>query len=271
MTITGTSGSLQHSTTATLVVTDFSLAVSPGSQTVTAGAGTSYNATITALNGFSGSVALSASGLPAGATPSFNPTSVNGSGTSTLSISTTSSTPAGTYTVTITGTSGSLQHSTTTTLVVNGGSNSSTTQVNLSSFYNRTGIVTDGTTFSATGGLDLAGNAYSAALLGSTGSFQVGPANAPDSVSSATIALPAGQYSTLAMLATGVNGDQIAQTFTVTYTDGTTSVATQSLSDWFTPQAYPGESKAVTMSYRDESSGAQGQPYILPVRLFVRA
>src|ERR1035438_6266743 len=65
-------------------------------------------------------------------------------------------------------------------------------------------------------------------LLGSTvtfggASFAMGPANAPSAVSSATVTLPAGQYSTLAMLGTGVNGNQASQTFTVTYSDGTTS------------------------------------------------
>ena len=42
------------------------------------------------------------------------------------------------------------------------------------------------------------------------------------------------------MLATGVHGNQANQTFVVTYTDGTTSSITQSLSDWFTPQNYRG-------------------------------
>jgi len=31
------------------------------------------------------------------------------------------------------------------------------------------------------------------------------------------------------------------QTFTVTYTDGTTASFAQGISDWFTPQSYPGE------------------------------
>src|SRR6478672_3450854 len=97
---------------------DFSIAASPASQTVTAGAGTSYTATVTASGGFTGSVAFSVSGLPTGASASFNPTSVTGSGSSTLSVSTSTTTPAGTYTLTITGTSGTLSHSTTVTLVV---------------------------------------------------------------------------------------------------------------------------------------------------------
>lgn len=98
---------------------NFSIAAAPASQTVTAGAGTSYTATVAASGGFTGVVALSVSGLPSGASASFNPTSVTGSGSSTLSVSTSTTTPAGTYTLTLTGTSGTLSHSTTVRLVVN--------------------------------------------------------------------------------------------------------------------------------------------------------
>jgi len=122
LTITGTSGSLSHTATVTLVVNsqspDFSLSVSPSSQTISPGSSATYTATITALNGFSGSFTFTVSGLPAGATASFNPTSVNGSGSSTLTVSTTSSTPAGNSTLTITGTSGSLSHMASTSLTV---------------------------------------------------------------------------------------------------------------------------------------------------------
>ena len=101
---------------------DFSLSASPSSQAVVAGKTTSpgYTVTVSALNGFNGTVRLSVSGLPSGATPTFNPTSVTGSGTSTLTVSTSSTTPTGTYTLTITGTSGTLTHNTSVTLVVTG-------------------------------------------------------------------------------------------------------------------------------------------------------
>ena len=118
LTITGTSGGLVHSTTVTLNVTDFTISASPSSQAVTVGSNTTYTTTVGALNGFSGSVGLTISGLPTGATASFSPTSVTGSGNSTLSVSASSSTPAGSYTLTITGTSGGLVHSTTVTLNV---------------------------------------------------------------------------------------------------------------------------------------------------------
>jgi hypothetical protein len=124
LTITGASGSLVHSATATLVVNaaqDFTVTASPSSQSVAQGSGTSYTATVGALNGFSGAVTFSVTGLPTGATGTFNPTSVTGSGSSTLSVTTATTTPTGTYTITITGTSGSLVHNATATLVVTSG------------------------------------------------------------------------------------------------------------------------------------------------------
>jgi hypothetical protein len=66
------------------------------------------------LNGFSGSVSLSASGLPKGVTASFNPGSTTTTSTLTLKASSTAS--LGTFTVTITGVSGALSHPTTITL-----------------------------------------------------------------------------------------------------------------------------------------------------------
>jgi hypothetical protein len=133
VTITGTSGALSHSTTVTLTVNsastgNFSLSASPSSQTVTAGNSASYTATITPSGGFTGSVTLSVSGLPSGATARFSVNPVAGSGNSTLTVNTSSSTPTGSYTLTITGTSTSpsLTHSTTVTLVVNSFSVSAT-------------------------------------------------------------------------------------------------------------------------------------------------
>ena len=72
----------------------------------------------TAVSGFSGSINLSVTGLPTGATGTFNPTSVCAGSSSALSITTTWSTPAGTYTLTITGTSGTLTQTAKVTLVV---------------------------------------------------------------------------------------------------------------------------------------------------------
>jgi len=97
---------------------NFSLSITPSSQTVTQGASTSYTVTVTPSGGFTGTVTFSASGLPAGASASFNPPSVNTSGSSTMTVTTSASTPTGTYPLIITGASGSLQRTTSVTLVV---------------------------------------------------------------------------------------------------------------------------------------------------------
>ena len=138
---------------------------------------------------------------------------------------------------------------------------SPTAEVSLSSVANCFGIYTDGKVFS-TGGLDRGGNAYSANQLGSSPKllgvpFTFGTANQLNVARATTIPLTAGKYTTLNILGTAVNGNQKAQPFIVTYTDGTTATFTQSVSGWYTPQHYPGEAIAMQTSYRDTSSGGR--------------
>jgi hypothetical protein len=134
--------------------------------------------------------------------------------------------------------------------------------LDLSGSFNRTGIVEDGSTFSNTGGIDGVGFALSEALIGTSLTwndmvFNVGAAGSNDVVSAAgqTIPVPQGSYTTFQMLALGVNGNQLNQTFIVTYTDGTTQTFIQSISDWATPQSFLGESRVLTMPYRDKFDG----------------
>jgi hypothetical protein len=125
LTITGTSGSLTHTANVTLVVNatsptggDFTIAASPGSRNIKAGTATSYTVTTTALNGFTGDLALSVTGAPTGTTASLSPSTVTAGGSSTLNVITTAGTPKGTFALTITGTSGSLVHAATVSLRV---------------------------------------------------------------------------------------------------------------------------------------------------------
>ncbi len=106
----------------------------------------------------------------------------------------------------------------------------------------------DGAKFGG-GGLDGDGYALSSSLVGTSlttadTTFDLGPAGATDVVSAAgqVIALPAGNDASLKLLATGVNCTYTGlpnQTFTVTYTDGTTATFTQSISDWVTRRGSP--------------------------------
>lgn len=123
ITVTGTGGGVQHSTTVTLTVTgvspDFTITASPSSQSVSRGSKATYTATLGAVNGFNSSVSLSITGCPSrGTTCSFNPTSLTPPGNSTLTVSTTSRTRTGTYTLTLKGTGGGKTHSTTVSLTV---------------------------------------------------------------------------------------------------------------------------------------------------------
>jgi hypothetical protein len=134
--------------------------------------------------------------------------------------------------------------------------------VPLAGSFNRTGMAVDGSTF--TGGLDAAGHALSATLLGNSLTWNgvnvpLGAANTADVVAAAgqTVLLPAGRYSVLSLLATGVNGSQANQTFTVTYGDGTTQTFTQSLSDWTTSAGFAGESVAARLPYRNNANGTR--------------
>jgi hypothetical protein len=238
---------------------DFTFYVANEAFNIVRGGVAATTLTLTRMNGLAGNVNFSISGLPAGVSAVLNPAST--ATTSLLTLTASNTAPAGTNVVTITGTSGALTHSLTLNLTI-APPIPGALPVSLSPFYNRAGIYTDGRTFS--GGLDGVGYALSANLLGSAPSwnglvFNLGPTNALDVVSCAsqTITLPAGNFTTLQMLATAVQGNQPAQTFTVTYTDNSTATFSQGISDWANPQNYAGESRLTVMSYRNNGGGTK--------------
>jgi len=102
---------------------DFDIAVSPSANTVIPGQSSTFTVTVTPLSGFSGAVTLSVgseSGFPTGITSGgFSPSSIAGSGSSTLTMNTTTSAAPYALSLTVTGTSGSITHTSSTTLLVN--------------------------------------------------------------------------------------------------------------------------------------------------------
>lgn len=284
----------QQAAYVTLALPDFSLSVSPtnppaypdepNSIYLNQGGTASATVTVNQQNGFSGAVDLSVNGLPSGVTASFSPTSATT--TSDLSLSAGSTAITGTDYLAVTGTSGSITGSLNapyTILSVSAatGSGGAGTPVSLTSQYNLPAIYQDGVTFGT--GMDGAGFGYSSNLL--TGNrilngvqFNFGPpstnncgasgqqACVSDAISAAaqTITLPSGQFTTLQLLATGIDGPVLAQAFTVTYTDGTTSQFTQNFSDWCScssstpgPGQQPNEAFSVVMPYRDAANGTE--------------
>ncbi|HEY4320389.1 MAG TPA: hypothetical protein VGM77_04340 [Gemmatimonadales bacterium] len=99
------SGAPDQTTTVTLVVAPFSVAVVPTSGIVTTGGSSIFAVKVTRASGFATAVALSASGLPTGVTAAFATTSVADSSTMTLTAAGGAAT--GFYPVQVTGTAGS--------------------------------------------------------------------------------------------------------------------------------------------------------------------
>ncbi|MGA2353538.1 MAG: alkaline phosphatase family protein [Terriglobales bacterium] len=86
----------------------FTLSAAPGVTVVPGGPAVTTTITVDPANGFSGSVSLSASGVPTGVTASFTPTST--SSTSALTLTAAANAPIGGSTVTVTGVSGTLSN-----------------------------------------------------------------------------------------------------------------------------------------------------------------
>ena len=129
LTLTGISGTLTHTATVGLTVVaappppvvpppppvvppqppDFTLAVSPTSNVVTIGAsGSQVTLLAAAVNGFTGAVAVTVSGLPAGVTISPSTLTLTPGASQGLSLIASTSAVAGMATVTFTGVSGNL-------------------------------------------------------------------------------------------------------------------------------------------------------------------
>jgi hypothetical protein len=231
-------GPPHHGLVVTLVVNapatggDYSISASPASQSVVQGSSTTYTLTITPSNGFTGTVTFSTSGLPSGATASFSPPSLAGSGSSTMTVTTAANTPTGNYPVAVSG-SGPPNHSTSMTLVVNAAADfslsatpaSQTVAVGASTSYaaniTRTGGFTGNVTFSASG-----------LPAGTTGTFSPNPATGNTSTLNITTSptTPTGSYQ---VTITGTSG-------ALTHSTSVTLVVNQAPTGDFSLSVTPG-------------------------------
>lgn len=98
------------------VSNNFTVAASPASVGTLPGGSASSTISVNAVSGFgfNGSVTFTVTGLPLGATASFNPTTVTGTGSTLMTIATTAATPLGSSVLTITGKSSKNVIATTT-------------------------------------------------------------------------------------------------------------------------------------------------------------
>jgi hypothetical protein len=122
---------------------DFVLSLAPVSRNVSQGKGSTYTATVTPSNGFSGTVTLGATGLPTGVSATFVPPTITGSGSGIVNVFTTAATAPGSYTITVTGTSGTLSHTATAGLSV---AQAAGTAVSFPSGFSATGLQFNGNT-----------------------------------------------------------------------------------------------------------------------------
>lgn len=188
-TLTTTLGPLAHAdaavdnatASATVAVSDFSLFVSPPSQTVNVGGATapvSYDVTVSTLAGFSGPVSLICT-APAGITATCSPTSITGGpGASSITVSISGSTTPGNYPITVQASSGAITHSTTVQLSVADFS-ISVTPSNINDVPGQPAIytVTCSTSTGFNGPVQL-----STAITGATTTFSGNPVNCPGQV-----------------------------------------------------------------------------------------
>jgi len=99
----------------------FTLAASPATQTNCGSDDVTYTVDMTALNGFSETTTFSATGNPGGSAVSFAPTTLNVTGSTTMTVSGLTGATDGSYPMIITGTSASETKTANVTLVVGTG------------------------------------------------------------------------------------------------------------------------------------------------------
>ena len=188
----------------------FTLSSSASSLTMNQGGSGTSTITVTGINGFTGNVNLTASGLPYGVTASFSPNPATGTSLLTLSASSVSN-EATSQPITITGTSGSLTKTTSLLLTVNPANftlSASTTSLNINQGATATSIITVNDLNGFTGNVNLAVSALCSLPSDVTASLSPNPTTGT-SVLTVTASSTAanGLYS---VCITGTSGTEVA-------------------------------------------------------------
>jgi hypothetical protein len=110
VTVTATSGSITHTDTTSTNLPDFALAGPASTIALTAGATAQITVSADAFNGFSGPVAASLAGLPAGVSASLSNLTLTPGTPQTITLTAAANVASGSATLTLQGTSGTLSH-----------------------------------------------------------------------------------------------------------------------------------------------------------------
>lgn len=137
--------------------------------------------------------------------------------------------------------------------------------VNIAGQFDITGITADGASFGENGGFDGGGAAYSRATLGRAITTKAGVvftlgADGTHNVIAChgnVVALSGAASRSLWILASSIEGSHKDQDITVTYADGSTKHFAQNFSDWYVPESFPGETRAVRVTYRNMADGSR--------------
>jgi uncharacterized protein (TIGR03437 family) len=207
---------------------DFSVGVSPSSQTVVAGQQVVYTVTVSSAGGFNSAVALTCAGLPTGVScSSFSPASVTPSptaaATSALTVSAAANATAGTAAFTVAGTSGTTTRSGTAALVVGPGLDFSLSASPASQSVSPGSTATYTVTIAAIGGFNSAVSLACTGLpAGVSCAFSANPAM--PGTGTLTVSTPASMSSRNLSFTVGGTSGSLSHSTAVTLTVGTPPV-----------------------------------------------
>jgi hypothetical protein len=199
------------------VANDFTISVNPTTVTVTQGQSGTTTISSAVTSGNPQTIALSVSGVPAGASASFTPTSITAGSSATLTLSS-GTAAAGTYALTVTGTGASATHTASVTFVVRAPvTNDFSISANPSSVSTAQGSSTSSTisTTVTSGSAQTVSLSASGLPAGTTASFS------PTSVTaggSATLTLAVGASTAAGSYSITVTGTGTSATHTTTVT-----------------------------------------------------
>ncbi len=207
------------------VSNDFSISANPTTVSVTAGGSGTTTISTAVTSGSAQTVNLSVSGLPAGASAAFNPTSVTSGGSSTLTLNS-STAAAGTYSLTVTGTGTSATHTTSVTFVINAqvsnnfSISASPSSLSIAQGANGTSTISTAVTSGSAGTVNLTASVSPAGPTASLSPASVTAGGSATLTVSVGAAVAAGSYTVTATGTEGTATHSTSVAVTVTTTGG---------------------------------------------------